>query len=270
MRMKKILLICTLAGICACKSVKQTATVKDHTLSLMPEAPAWGALWQQKAAEYRALSYQAYNSARQALDEFLKQSSGKPKTIVTDIDETILDNSPYYVHQAEKHANYSDSSWLIWTRQVACDTVPGAPSFFQYAASKGVTVFYITNRISGDKVQTIENLKKHNFPNADEAHLMLMDKESSKEARRQGVAKDYDIIMLLGDNLGDFAALFDNDSMKDRYNWTESNRKAFGTRFIVLPNNMYGNWEEAYYQGQNPRSFADSNAVLNKLMRTYP
>ncbi|GAA4802477.1 hypothetical protein GCM10023231_34300 [Olivibacter ginsenosidimutans] len=235
----------------------------------MPEAPAWGALWQQRAAEYRALSYQAYNSARLSLDALRKSPSDKPLAIVTDIDETVLDNSPYYVHQAQHQGNYTDSSWVEWTKQVACDTVPGAPSFFQYAASKGITVFYITNRIKQDEKQTIENLKKFNFPNADDAHLLLLADSSSKEKRRIQVADKYHIIMLLGDNLGDFSAIFNNNSMEERRAWVEKNRLEFGKRFIVLPNHMYGNWEEAFYHDQHPSSFADSNAVLNGLMRSY-
>lgn len=255
-------------SLLACRQSQKPVEEKQG-LSLMPEAPAWGALWQQRAAEYRALSYQAYNTARLSLDQLLKEPSSLPLAVVTDIDETVLDNSPYYVHQAQNKGNYSDSSWVSWTKQVACDSVPGAPSFFRYAASKGVTVFYISNRIREDEQQTVENLRKFDFPNSDKEHLMLLADSSSKETRRGKVAEKFKIIMLLGDNLGDFSAIFNNYSMDDRRAWTEKNRLEFGRSFIVLPNHMYGNWEEAFYHGQKPTSFADSNEVLNKLMRSY-
>ncbi|MGJ7030600.1 5'-nucleotidase, lipoprotein e(P4) family [Niabella hirudinis] len=267
--MKQFFFIIGVVFLCSCKQGNRREPTREH-LSLMPEAPAWGALWQQRAAEYRALSYQAYNSARLSLDGMLQQPSGRPGAIVTDVDETVLDNSPYYIHLAMKHAGYTDSSWISWTKQVACDSVPGAPSFFQYAASKGITVFYITNRIGGDQQQTVENLKKYNFPNADTSHLLLMSTTSDKEARRQIVLKDYDIMMLLGDNLGDFSSLFDNKAMNSRAAWTEQHKELFGKKFIVLPNNMYGHWEEAFYRDQQLKTAADSNAFLQTLLNTYP
>ncbi|MBZ4188594.1 5'-nucleotidase, lipoprotein e(P4) family [Niabella beijingensis] len=265
--MKQFSFFIGIAFLCSCRPVAQQEP--HHSLSLMPEAPAWGALWQQRAAEYRALSYQAYNTARFRLDQMLEQPSARPRAIVTDVDETVLDNSPYYLHLAVQHAGYSDSSWVNWTKKVACDSVPGAPSFFQYAASKGITVFYITNRIAEDRLQTVENLKKYDFPNADTSHLMLMGAVSDKEARRQVVLKAYDIIMLLGDNLGDFSSLFDNRSMDSRHEWTEKYKADFGSKFIVLPNHMYGNWEEGYYNGKKLGSVTDSNAVLQQLSSYY-
>ncbi len=267
--MKQLSFFIAVLILCSCRSVPQRAQARAHSLSLMPEAPAWGALWQQRAAEYRALSYQAYNTARFRLDQILEQPSSRPMAIVTDVDETVLDNSPYYIHLATQHAGYSDASWLEWTKKVACDSVPGAPSFFQYAASKGVTIFYITNRIAGDRLQTVANLEKYHFPNADTGHLMLMGTTSDKESRRRAVLKDYDIVMLLGDNLGDFSSLFDNHSMDSRYNWAETYKDTFGKKFIVLPNNMYGSWEDGYYQGKKLRTVADSNAVLQQLSNYY-
>ena len=51
-------------------------------------------LWQQTAAEYRALCYQAFNIAALRLNEISKKKLRKQKlAIITDLDETILDNS---------------------------------------------------------------------------------------------------------------------------------------------------------------------------------
>ena len=54
-------------------------------------------LWQQQSAEYRALAYQAYNLAKLQLDNILQSenTSDKPLAIVTDVDETVIDNSPF-------------------------------------------------------------------------------------------------------------------------------------------------------------------------------
>src|ERR1700722_12518665 len=103
---------------------------------LQPTGQAWGALYQQRAAEYKALAFQAYNIAQFRLDQELKLKSKKPLAIIIDIDETVLDNSPYFVALAKQGQVYSDSSWVKWTALVKCDTVPGAAWFLKYAASK--------------------------------------------------------------------------------------------------------------------------------------
>ena len=53
--------------------------------------------------------------------------------------------------------------------------IPGAVEFTKYADSKGVKVFYITNRASHEKNATIKNLFELGFPMADEAHVMTME-----------------------------------------------------------------------------------------------
>lgn len=241
-----------------------------QTMSLMPQAPAWGALYHQRAAEYRALCFQAYNYGRLALDEAIRQYKGKrPMAVVTDLDETVLDNSPYYVNQAIIGAGYSDSSWLRWSAKVACDSIPGAPSFFRYAHSRGIEVFYITNRLLAEQEFTLKNLKLLRMPNVDAKHLFMLTTTSSKNSRRAVVAKNYTILMFFGDNLGDFAGNYDNKSLKSRNQWVADNKTLFGKRYFILPNMMYGNWEESYYGGKPRKNWADSNSVLNGLMKGY-
>src|SRR5205823_9931546 len=53
------------------------------------------ALWQQSSGERRALSYQAFALARMMLDRDLRTNRRltKPRAVIVDLDETILDNS---------------------------------------------------------------------------------------------------------------------------------------------------------------------------------
>jgi predicted secreted acid phosphatase len=37
--------------------------------------------------------------------------------------------------------------WVSWGKEAAATEVPGAKNFLNYAASKGVTIFYVTNRV---------------------------------------------------------------------------------------------------------------------------
>lgn len=265
----KVIIIGSLSTYIGCKSTKSTTSQIKNKVELLPNGPAWGALWVQRAAEYRALCFQAYNFARLSLDEAIRTHSDKPLAVVTDIDETVLDNSPYTVHQVKRQSKYTPETWLEWTAKANADSVPGAPSFFQYAASKGVAVFYITNRSLAEKEATLMNLQKWNFPYADTDHLVLMDKSSDKETRRLAVAANYNIVLYCGDNLGDFSSAFNNKNSRSRLLWTEVNQAAFGVKYIALPNPMYGNWEDGYYDGKPHGTFQQANSILDSLMVDY-
>ena len=52
-------------------------------------------VWYQTSSEVKALYVQGYNVARDNLATKLATQSKKPKAIILDIDETVLDNSPY-------------------------------------------------------------------------------------------------------------------------------------------------------------------------------
>jgi 5'-nucleotidase (lipoprotein e(P4) family) len=242
-------------------------TPPTTNIPLLPAGPAWGALWQQHAAEYKALTYQAYNLAKIRLDDFIAKKGKKPKAIITDIDETVLDNSPYFVRQASKGRTYTDSTWIRWTAEVRCDTVPGAYNFLKYAQSCGVTVIYITNRFQVEQMPTIKNLQKFNLPNADSSHLLLLNGgNSSKESRRLQITKKYDVVLFLGDNLGDFSKLFDGLNTNERNEKVKVSANNFGNHFIVLPNAMYGTWEDRLYP-KTAVSEKEKNDALNNLLR---
>ena len=231
--------------------------------------PAWAALWQQRSAEYKALCFQAYNIARERLDACLLQQSDQPAAIVTDVDETVLDNSPYTVHQALKGGLYSDSTWMQWTSRVECDTVPGALSFLNYAASRGVQIFYVTNRLEAERTSTLTNLQKWNFPNAETDHLLMKTKTSGKDERRAAVAARYAILLFMGDNLGDFSGVFDHQPYPGRDSLVEANAANFGRRFIVLPNAMYGEWQGALLDYNYRLSKDRQDTVLLKRLKNY-
>lgn len=270
--LKKSLPLLSLALLAGCSTRSITGRTASGRLPMVPAGSAWGVLWQQKAAEYRALCYQAYQTAALRLEDpstTTADSAGRPPAIVTDIDETILDNSPYYAHLAVHHRSYTDASWIQWTKKEDCTAVPGSVAFFQQAAAKGIRVFYITNRLAADQKQTLNNLRKLGFPDADSAHLLLMQKSPDKRSRRAVVLRQFHIVLLLGDNLGDFSSLFDNNATRSRLEWTESHREFFGKKFIVLPNIMYGNWEDALYpKGQQLSEMQKSN-YLEPILNTY-
>ncbi|WP_160711521.1 5'-nucleotidase, lipoprotein e(P4) family [Chitinophaga solisilvae] len=268
MMMKRLWAGVLILGLFACKTTRQATTAASDT-SLTPYGPAWAALWQQQSGEYKALCLQAYQLAAWRLDQLLAQPHDKPLAIVTDIDETLLDNSPYSVHQALNGKGYDEQSWIAWTAKAAADTVPGAPNFFKYAASKGVKIFYITNRLETEKAATLKNLQQYGFPDADEQHLLLKTTTSGKEPRRRQVLQHYDIALLCGDNLSDFADIFDKKPMAERNAATLQSAPGFGSRYIVLPNPMYGDWEGALYNFQYKLTPQAKDSVMRSRLKNY-
>ncbi|SDT55146.1 5'-nucleotidase, lipoprotein e(P4) family [Mucilaginibacter mallensis] len=257
-----------LAGVIllnACSSSKRAT----NSTSTVNNGKVWASLWQQKAAEYKALCFQAYNIAKQRVDEAVKQTPTKPYAVITDIDETLLDNSPYDAQRAINNLDYTSATWKIWTAKGIADTVPGAPAFFKYAASKRVEVFYITNRDEDERAGTLKNLQLYNLPNADDAHLILRPgHNSSKESRRQDVLKTHTVILLCGDNLADFDALYDNKpTLQSRQDATNKLIQEFGTRYIVLPNASYGDWESALFNFNYKLTTAQKDSIIKAQLK---
>jgi len=247
----------------ACSTARKTEGV-----SIANGGKVWASLWQQRSAEYKALCFQAYNTARFKLDEALKQPGSKPLAVVTDIDETVLDNSPYDAMRAVNNQEYDLKTWKAWTGKAAADTVPGAPAFFKYAASKGVTVFYVTNRDEDERIPTLKNLQTYNMPNADDAHLLLRQTSSSKEARRQQILKTHNIVLLCGDNLPDFDLLYDNKPAEpNRQAVTEQLKKDFGNKYIVIPNPSYGDFEGALFNYNYKMTAGQKDSVIKAKLK---
>jgi 5'-nucleotidase (lipoprotein e(P4) family) len=204
-------------------------------------------LYQQKAAEYRALSYQSFNLAALMLDKDLSDKRiDKHRVVIVDIDETVLDNSPFQGKSIIENTSYP-KYWNEWCSLAKAMPVPGAATFLNYAKANGVGVYYVTNRDESLRNPTLRNLISAGFPFADDAHLIMKTKESSKEGRRQAIATRNHISLLIGDNLADFSSVFDKQSSERRAALVDSLRYAFGPKFIVLPNAMYGDWEAALY-----------------------
>ena len=230
---KSIFSIVIITSLAACISVDRRSYVYNTSPESSTKAPreikdialngkVYSAVWQQNAGEFRALCYQAYNQAKKKIDQAVNMPHNKPYAIVTDIDETFLDNSPYAVTQAKLGNEFDPKSWLDWTSKGEAIAFPGAVEFYNYAASKGVAVFYITNRDEKDKPGTMKNLKALGFPFVDDAHVIVKTTTSDKESRRQSVAAGYEIILLLGDNLNDFTGIFYKKSQQDRNHITDT------------------------------------------------
>lgn len=231
-------------------------------------------VWSRTSAEAEALYLQAYATGKRALDLALADPTwtaateqtgdfGKlPPAIIVDVDETVLDTSDYMVDRLRNGRPFSKADWNAYVQRANATPLPGALDFLKYAASKGVTVFYVSNRegvapSAGllDEVEpTRRNLAQYGFPNsADNSTFLFRDATrgwKEKSPRRAHIAKTHRIVMMAGDNLYDFIDIDNADRQKrdaaveDRIGW-------LGTRWIVLPNPMYGSWEALIIGGSS-------------------
>ncbi len=211
-------------------------------------------LWIQSAAEYEASALQTYSAARRALDDALAQNAGGglPPAIILDLDETALDNTPFQSRVIRQGKTYDSKEWKQWTSEGIAPAVPGAVEFLRYAQSRGVRPFYISNRDLDEEPGTRRNLETLGFPldpNVDT--LLLRGKNqwpSDKTSRREYVAQSHRVLLLLGDDLNDFADAREK-SHAERAAIVENARNDWGTRWFMVPNPIYGSWERAVTGG---------------------
>jgi 5'-nucleotidase (lipoprotein e(P4) family) len=207
-------------------------------------------LWYQKSGEMKAIYYQCFNWAKLRVDMVLAENTETRKAVVVDIDETMLDNSPYEAKCINTGKSYTKETWTEWCSQINAKPLPGAVEFSKYAESKGIEVFYISNRSVDVFDVTLKNLQKENFAFADSAHLLLKSDTRSKKSRRDIVLENHEIILLIGDNLLDFSEIFEDRSINFGFNTIDEKKEDFGTKFIVLPNPMYGDWEKEVFENR--------------------
>lgn len=261
-----VLLALTLGG-CAGRMQQAEETYSTRDLN---EQLVMATLWMQASAEFRALSYQAFNIATVNLDAFLGSYTGsKPVAVIVDADETVIDNGAYEAFLIGQDFGYSSKTWEPWMEAAQAKAMPGAREFLDFAAAKGVEVFYVTNRKMVGYEGTKKNLEDLGFPFVDDKHLMLRTESSDKQGRRDRVAAEYEVALLIGDNLNDFTSEFAKKSVQQRFAETDRIRGKWGTRFIVLPNPAYGDWEGAVYRENWGASPAEKDQMRKSLLEKW-
>lgn len=214
--------------------------------------------WKQTAAEYKALYYQAFNMAKMQVDLALaKHKAGdKPLAVISDLDDTLLNASNYWGYMiAHNHAFFDDPIWDEWVPKNLYTATPGALDFVKYCQSKGVEVFYVSNREQGEKTwqYAAGNLTHLGFPFVDKKHLIVQRDASNKEPAQHKIMQDYDVVTLLGDNLNDFQRKYYSQSVDERTRLMEQDKALFGSKFILMPNPTDGHWIRAIFGESEPK-----------------
>jgi acid phosphatase len=215
-------------------------------------------LWERTAAEYRAVTWQAYRLAKERLDRALADPSwtaspeqgrdfaSLPPAIILDVDETVLDNTEYEARLIRGHREYTPASFHSWCAEKRSAAIPGAKGFLEYAAKKGVAIFYTTDRSASVREATRDNLERLGFPVGPGVENVLCHDGTTLSERRRKVVARYRVVLQLGDNVNDFVD-GGHGPPEQRRALVEKYRDYWGTRWIILPNAIYGQWEAALY-----------------------
>ena len=205
--------------------------------------------WTQ-SLEYKLLCQQVFQNAKNNIDRLdLKnthsvmleaQHSTKanlPLAIVTDIDETILLNYEFQIETRKKGGKFSYDLFEQYVTKKTAIAIPGSIKYYQYLASKGIKIIYISNRHISSKDKTFEHLKELGYPIDNKNDLLLKNEKpewgSSKSSRRFYVGNKYKVIQVFGDNLNDFS-----ETKKQ----VLQHKHKFGVSWFLIPNSVYGTW----------------------------
>jgi 5'-nucleotidase (lipoprotein e(P4) family) len=282
-RCRRGVLIAIVTAIAACG-----ARSAGSAASQAPAAPASqqachthenlnAVLWMQTAVEYRAGALQAYRLAHLQLEAALDDPSwtaateqagdvsSLPPAVILDLDETVIDNSAFQARQVQDASPYSEDAWNRWAEERKAGAIPGAIEFLTYARSRGVTPFYVTNRDHKVEDATRDVLARLGVPVTVERDAVLMRHEngwdaSDKSSRRESIATNYRVLLLIGDNFEDFVP-GTRASVTDRAALMQKYEAFWGRQWIVLPNPTYGSWEGALTFGMTQPSDAQTLAA---------
>lgn len=250
------LVLLTLSCSRSKSAVSGSTEPTDHG-TLLSQQGADATLWQHTSAEAYWLYEQIYMHATAQLEANVTEIDEErqmtdpalwirqPLAVIVDIDETVLDNSPYQVSAIRHGRTFDQNEWRAWTNKAEAKACPGALGFLQNAKVWDCEIFYISNRDVRERASTLKNLQSVGFPFADEAHLLLMEGTSDKSERRARVAATHRVVLLVGDQLRDFDERFKDRSANYGRDTVDAMNDTLSQYFILLPNPMYGTYRDA-------------------------
>ncbi len=230
-----------------------------------------GLNWVNHAAEYEALTRQTYQSATDSLAEFIEnslwsahpgqQDAGKlPTAVILDVDDTTINSAKF---QISFERPFSHSKREKWNEEHVSEPVPGVVEFIAAARKAGVETFFVTNRSCGSiegnsdpcpkRQSTIHDIEELGI-DTDAEHVLLSGErgwDRAKIARRNHIAKTHRIIMLIGDELGDFVPCVrtkvygpctEPATKASRTRLVRESSRYWGNGWYILPGPTHGSW----------------------------
>jgi len=243
-------------------------------------------LWMQRAVEYKANSLGAFALAKIRLEQALADENWTgapveqkdayqklPPAVVLDLDETLIDNSRFQAWMVLNDKTFTPEVWTKFVNAQVTEAIPGAVEFTKFAESKGVKVFYISNRTAEEEASTRANMERLGFPMGGNVDVFLMTKKrpdwtSAKGTRRAFVARDYRVLLNLGDNFGDFVDAY-RTSEAERMKVFEENRERWGREWIMLANPAYGSFESAPFGHDYKKSADEQRKAKREALQSW-
>lgn len=277
-------------ALAACQPVRP-ATPPTATSAAPADDNLNAVLWLQRSVEYRAVAEQTYRAATEHLDAALAQadwdalvpaertpsSTERPPAVILDIDETVLDNSPYQARLVRDGGEYNDPGWDAWVQERKARAVPGVVAFARAASARGITLIYISNRAVHLRQATLDNLRAQGLPvTGPDAFLGLgtvvegcEQHGTEKDCRRRLVGQRYRVLMQFGDQLGDFVHV-DANTPEGRAQVWARHGDWFGQRWWMLPNPSYGSWEPALFDNAWSQPRQERRAAKRAALEVAP
>ncbi|NVD44709.1 5'-nucleotidase, lipoprotein e(P4) family [Qipengyuania atrilutea] len=173
----------------------------------------------------------------------------KPFAAIFDVDETLILNAGYEAWLAKGNA-YSGATWEEWERTGAplARAVPGAVEGLRRLREAGVTPVFNTNRQYSAEGATAAIAAAGLGEAVPGETLFLRGDDGTnsgdKDGRRAMIAEKYCVIALAGDNLGDFADVFNAEGLgvqeRRALAATSEYARLWGNGWFLLPNPVYG------------------------------
>lgn len=242
-------------------------------------------LWAQTSAEHNALITLTYKQAQEALDLALPDKSWTaaveqdqpyselPPAIIMDLDETVLDNSPFEGRLIKARMPFDKTKWDQWVEEANAPALPGAVDFIAATQRRGIIIFFVTNRRSQHEPSTRKNLERLGISLRQDIDVVLSEGEQpnnwgpDKTTRRRYLASQFRILLLLGDDLGDFVSGA-IDLPQNRIRLAQQHNNRWGVSWFLIPNSIYGSWESSLYE----KGLSDKEILHSKrnIIRDQP
>ena len=195
----------------------------DEHLEVQTVTPIGKAVAYSHSKEYRETFAAACDEARLAIEQALtksKSAGGRQNlAIVSDLDETLLDNRPFFDTCADKNeAQISWDAFEDWQKKSIADPLKPTRELLAYARSKGLAVFFVTGRMEHLRRATIQNLITHGIAydglymraDGDEQSAVTM----KSAYRKQIEAMGFHVVANIGDQYSDLAGGYSLDCEK--------------------------------------------------------
>lgn len=231
-----------------------------------------GIFWALNSAEFEALAMQVYSAASKDLQAKVNDKAWSalpdqrdaghlPPAIIFDVDETVVSNAAF---QLTLVPPFKDENLNAWNDANKATPIPGVAEFAAKARELGVELFFVTNRpciadpetgeACPQKAVTTQDIVEAGIPVTEDRVMLSYEQpgwNKEKKNRRDVIARDYRVIMLMGDDLGDFIPCSRRRAVSpcetgataaSRAAATAAHAAYWGNGWYVLPNPMHGSW----------------------------